>query len=383
MIAKLLLPIVLGIVLTCLYLHRYHWRHRWQKTVGWGVGVLSIYATISLSLTRDYFPDNIDHLLWYLHLLCLVVVPVVLFALCACIGRLLRRPRGGSRVGAVLATVVVAGYLYGTVIGSKEFEVVRIDYADSTVPPAFDGYRIVQVGDLHVGSYTGHRQALLRQVIDSINAEEADLVVFTGDLQNKQAEELMACRQLLSSIRAKDGVLAVLGNHDYAEYLGGDSKWKTACCEKTVQAIRDLGWDLLLNEHRVVRRGGDSIIVAGMENDGEGRFPQRGDIDKTFEGIEAGTFTIMLEHDPTSWLRKIVSHGGTRLTLSGHTHGGQLSLLGWSPASIVYKQVSGLFKEGPQTLYVTKGAGGVIPFRLGTPREIAVITLKARSANNK
>lgn len=378
MISKLLLPIVLGILFACIYLHRYCWKRRWIKAVGWFMGVLCIYATISMSLTRDYFPDNIDHMLWYLHLLCLVVVPAVLFSLCSLMGRLLKRQRGGTRTGIVLVLVFVAIYLYGTFVGSQQFEVVRISYTNKDLPAAFDGYRIVLFGDTHVGTCTGDRRQLLRQVVDSINAEQADLVVFTGDMQNKRPEEITACRQLLTQVQAKDGVYAVLGNHDYAEYQGGDAKSKVSNCARTVQAIRDLGWTLLLNEHRVLHRGADSIIIAGMENDGEGRFPQKGDIRKTFDGVGADAFTLLLEHDPTSWRRKIVPHGGAQLTLSGHTHGGQMSFFGWSPASFTYDAIGGRYDEGPQTLIVTKGAGGVIPFRFATPREIVVITLKSK-----
>ena len=377
MISKLLLPIVAAILFVCIYLHRYGWKHKWQRFLGWTLGVVCIYATLSLSLTRDYFPDNINHLVWYLHLLCLLVVPAFLYTFCAFVGRLLRRLRGGQRVGFVLAFICVAGYLYGSFVGARQFEVVQVKYAVKAVPKAFDGYRIVLFGDAHVGTYAGDRQAMLQQVVDAINAQHADMVVFTGDLQNKRSEEIDASSHLLSSVKAKDGVYAVLGNHDYAEYLGCDEKTKAASCRKTVDAIRRLGWDLLLNEHRVVRRGGDSIVVAGMENDGEGRFPQKGDIAKTFEGVGRDAFVLMLEHDPTSWLRKIVPDGRAQLTLSGHTHGGQIALFGWSPASLVYKHVNGRYEQGAQTLYVTKGAGGVIPFRLGAPCEIVVLTLRS------
>ena len=376
MIAKLLFPIVLGILLTCIYLHRYYWQRRWMKTLGWFVGVVGIYATISLSLSHDYFPDNIDYLLWYLHLLCLVIVPAVLFSLCSLIGRLLKRHRGGNRTGVILSVVFILIYLYGTFVGPQQFEVVRVSYTNKDLPAAFDGYRIVQVSDLHVGTYTGDRRQQLQEVVDSINAEKADLVVFVGDLQNKRPEEITACRQVLSQIQAKDGVLAVLGNHDYAEYQGGDAKSRAANCEKTVQTIRSLGWDLLLNEHRVLYRQGDSIVVAGMENDGVGRFPQKGDMSKTLSGVDSNAFILMLEHDPTSWRRKIVPDGRAQLTLSGHTHGGQMTFFGWSPARLTYDAVSGRFDEGRQTLFVTKGAGGVIPFRFATPREIVVITMK-------
>jgi len=377
MIARLLLPLVLIILLTAYYLDRVYWRNgkQWCRVMGWGIAVVAMYATIAQSLTRDYFPNNINALFWYLHLLCVVVVPASLFTLCLFLGRRLKRQRRGVVVGVVLAVLFAGVYLYGTFIGSQRFETVSFRYVHHAVPAAFNGYKIVQFGDAHVGSYTGQRKDLLRDAVNHINEQHADLVVFTGDLQNKGAEEIDAHRQLLSSIRAKDGVIAVLGNHDYAEYIGGSKAEKEARSALTREAIRKLGWTLLCNEHLVIHRGNDSIVIAGMENDGEGRFPCLGNIAKTLEGVSNDAFVIMLEHDPTSWRRKILPFSHAQLTLSGHTHGGQLSVLGLSPAGLKYKEYAGRYDQNQRTLYVTKGMGGVIPFRLGAPREIVTITI--------
>ena len=265
-------------------------------------------------------------------------------------------------------------FLYGTYIGFGKIEVNQLSFASKDLPKAFNGYRIVQFSDLHIGSYTGWREDILRRAVDSINAQQPDMIVFTGDLQNKTPDEITDHIALLSRLHARDGIYAVLGNHDYAEYLNGaDEATKAANCRRTREIIESIGWTLLCNDHRVIRRGNDSIIIAGMENDGEGRFPQLGDIKKTLEGCEA--FTIMLEHDPSSWQRKILPQSHAQLTLSGHTHAMQFALFGWSPVQLKGGETVGLYREGHRALYVSKGLGGVIPFRFGATGEITVITL--------
>ena len=149
---------------------------------------------------------------------------------------------------------------------------------------------------------------------------------------------------------------------------------------KTVQALRDMHIDMLMNEHRIIHRDSDSIVVAGMENWGVAkRMPRRGDVKKTLAGVNSQqAFTLMLQHDPTCWREKILPECNAQLTLSGHTHGGQFSLFGWSPAALTYKEWKGMNYEGSRALYVSTGAGSLIPFRLNQPREIVVITLKRK-----
>lgn len=268
-------------------------------------------------------------------------------------------------------------FLWGTYIGFQQLEVVHVEFSSKDLPAAFDGYRIVQFSDAHVGTYTGRRQAILKRAVDSINAQNADMVVFTGDLQNKEPDELKEHMPLLSSIKAKDGVYSVLGNHDYTMYLNTEDSYIISRNMGLIESMQmDMGWRPLLNTWWRVQRDSARIIVAGMENDGEGRYPQLGDVNAALRGVSRKEFVIMLEHDPTSWRRKILPHCHAQLTLSGHTHGGQFSLLGWSPASLAYKEVSGLYRAGDRALYVSKGLGGVIPFRFGTSGEIVVITLK-------
>ena len=314
------------------------------------------------------------------HIALLDAICLLLPLLLVCIGWAVRR-RG--RWWSVLCIIVgCAGaslYIYGRYFGSLQFEVRRVEFASADLPAAFDGYRIVQFSDAHLGSFAGNRQSYIRRVVDSINAQHPDVVVFTGDLQNFCFEEVEPHRQQLSRIEAADGVYSVLGNHDYADYLLTDDPAEVGRqLDGSADVHRQLGWTLLRNSWRRVQRDGASVIIAGMENDGESRFPKLGDHEKALCGIGRDAFVVMLEHDPTSWQRRILPHTHVQLTLSGHTHGGQFSLFGWSPAQLRYKQSCGMYYAGDRAIYVSKGLGGAIPWRVGMPGEIVVITLKTK-----
>jgi predicted MPP superfamily phosphohydrolase len=291
-----------------------------------------------------------------------------------------RRP-GRLWLRCLALAALLAGwyiFLYGSFVGIRHIEVHQVDYASKDLPEAFDGYRIVHISDAHLGSFNGWRRQILADAVDSINALKADLVVFTGDLQNKVPDEIESNMSLLRRIKATDGVVSVLGNHDYTAYSDRDEFHKSADQGRTCSAEQDMGWFLLTNGYHRIRRGSQCIYIAGMQNDGEGRFPQLGDIAYSLIGLNRQSFVVMLEHDPTSWRRKILPHSHCQLTLSGHTHGGQFSLFGWSPASLTYREYAGMHYAGHRAMYVSTGLGAVIPIRFGVPPEIAVITLKAK-----
>jgi hypothetical protein len=309
----------------------------------------------------------------------LVVVPLLLSLLCRWL-----MPRQHWRKGAIASTLIVwILVLYGHLVGYQQLDVCRYDFASADLPQPFDGYRVVQFSDAHVGTMTGSRQWLLQRAVDSINALKPDLIVFTGDMQNISPDELAPHIATLRQLKAKDGVFAVLGNHDYAVYQNVPQDVKDSNCRQTIAAIRKMGFDLLLNEHRVIRRDSDSIVIAGMENWGTTkRMPRKGDVKKTLAGIATPNphhpFILMLQHDPTAWRAKILPECHAQLTLSGHTHGGQFQLLGWSPASLSYAEWGGWAYERDRALYVSTGLGALIPFRLGMPGEIVAITLKVK-----
>ncbi len=312
-----------------------------------------------------------------------VVAPLVFVLLCRWLA-----PRRWWRRMALASVLIIWGLVYyGCYIGFEKLEVSHIEYASADLPKAFDGYRIVQFSDAHIGTYTGSRKWLLQRTIDSINAQHADVIVFTGDLQNLHPDELRQHLSVLRQLKAKDGVFSILGNHDYPTYLDCDEATKAECIKQTVQLERQMGWNLLLNEHRIIRRDSDSIVIAGMENWGTlKRMPRRGDVKKTLDGLDTQhpttdthhPFIVMLQHDPTAWREKILPECHAQLTLSGHTHGGQFSFLGWTPASLTYNEWGGMVYDGSRAMHVSTGVGGLIPFRLNMPGEIAVITLKTK-----
>ena len=195
---------------------------------------------------------------------------------------------------------------------------------------------------------------------------------------NHQSIELDGFQRDLSKLSAPDGVYAVMGNHDYSMYIKYPSeKEREADVEELHRRIRSYGWTLLLNEHRVLRRGTDSLIIAGVENDGLPPWPALGDLPKTMKGLKRSCFTVLMSHDPTHWRRAILPRTSIQLTLSGHTHAGQFKVFGWSPVSYVYREWSGAYAEGNQVLNVSDGIGAVMfPFRFGAWPEVNVITLR-------
>jgi hypothetical protein len=310
-------------------------------------------------------------------LMVLVVVPLGLALLFRYI--LPRKVWRRTTIACTIIIWVLTGY--GFLFGFQQFEVRHVEFASADLPEVFDGYRIVHFSDAHVGSMTGSRQWMLQRAIDSINAQHADAIVFTGDMQNVWPDELPQQASYFRQLKAKDGVFAVLGNHDYAVYQDCDEAEKTTNCGKTVKALCDMGFDLLLNEHRIVRRDSDSIVIAGMENWGtKKRMPRKGDVIKTLTGvtISPSPFIVMLQHDPSCWREKILPECNAQLTLSGHTHGGQISLFGWSPVAMSYSEWGGMTYEGARAIFVSTGLGALIPFRFGIPGEIVVITLKKK-----
>ena len=313
-----------------------------------------------------------------LYLLIGVLAPLVLLLCCWGIGALLRKRKAGLRLGVAVGAVAMLAAPYGFTYGISQVKVRHVTLAFDDLPEAFDGYRILHIGDLHVGTYQGWRAPILKTVVDSAMAQQVDMIAFTGDLQNKTPDEIKPHLKQLQRLKAKDGICSVMGNHDYPLYVDDDDLHKAYNLAQTMNTEEDMGWSLLNNTWRRIRRGEERIYIAGMENDGEGRFPQLGNITSALTELSRKDFVVMLEHDPTSWRRKILTHSHCQLTLSGHTHGGQFSLFGWSPAALSFREHSGMYYAGDRAINVTSGLGGVVPFRFGTPPEIVVITLKKK-----
>lgn len=269
------------------------------------------------------------------------------------------------------------GWGYGTLVERNRFKVKRAEIVSQRLPSSFDGYRIVHISDLHLLSFASRERALTR-AIEKINSLDADLIAFTGDLVTLGPEELNGLQEILSSAKAKDGVYAVLGNHDYSEYRRHDSQQaKREALEELKRRIEQMGWRLLLNENKTISRGEDKISILGVENiSGNRSFRTYGDFEKALAGAD-GAYQILLSHDPTHWRAEVLQKSDVDLTLSGHTHAMQLSLLGWSPSSLMYDEYRGLYHEGEQYLYVNTGLGQTaVNARFGVAPEITLITLK-------
>ena len=250
-----------------------------------------------------------------------------------------------------------------------------VEYHSTNLPKGFDGYRILQLSDIHIGSWQGNPEAI-RQLVNLVNEQKADLIVFTGDLVNQQSHELDSFKEILSQLHAPGGVYSVLGNHDYGTYYRWHSrKEEVANLEYLIEQQKDMGWKILNNEHTIIHHKGDSIALIGVENDGEPPFSQFADFPKAIQGTE-GMFRILLSHNPTHWRREVLPDSDIELTLSGHTHAMQMEMLGHSLASLIYPEWSGMYYEGKRALYVNVGIGYVgLPFRFGAWPEITIIKL--------
>lgn len=264
--------------------------------------------------------------------------------------------------------VVIA---YGSVVDRNRFEIKEVSLEYPDLPESFDGYRIIHISDLHARSYA-KRTARLERAAQIINGLDADLIAFTGDLISLVPDEIDPIAASLSTLKAKDGVVSVLGNHDYGTYADTSG----VLVDDLIAKEREMGWELLLNEHKVLHRGADSIVVIGVENTSVSHFfPSNGDLTKASEGTD-GAFRIVLTHDPMHWESEILGQDYA-LTLSGHTHAMQLSIFGWSPSSLMFRHSDGLYTEDSQHLYINVGLGETLfPARIGARPEITVITLE-------
>lgn len=311
-------------------------------------------------------------------------VPKAVFAIIDGIGHLLRHKtvvRLTRIIAMAIAGTTVLVLLTGYCWGRNHFVTRQQTFTFDNLPPAFDGYRIAFFSDMHIGTFRQGNEKDIQTIVELINAQKVDAIMFGGDLVNYQSAELTGFEPILSSLKAKDGVFSVMGNHDYSIYKRYNTQEEQKAEIKRFRKIqKDMGWKLLLNEHQFVRRGKDSIAVIGVENEGRPPFPSLGDLPKAIKGIKEGTFCILLSHDPTHWRREVVPKTDISLTLSGHTHAGQFKVFGWSPVKPVYDEWSGTYIKGSQILNISEGIGAVMfPFRFGAWPEVNVITLRKGS----
>ena len=385
MLLRILLPLLLLLSLPAWGIDMCVLRKRfgaWVRRCFYLPNVAMAVWLVALAVNESYSPAA-DHAkgLALTVALC-IIVPETLWALFALFGSLLRRfgrVRAALNItGGVLALALLSTLLFGFLRGYKKIHSTQVSFSSPSIPAAFDGYRIVQLSDLHLGTIHGQPE-LARRIVDSVNAQRPDLIAFTGDLVNYNAAELTEFEAILSRLRATDGVVSVMGNHDYMLYYAWPSdQARQANVRQLQDRQRAMGWRLLLNENHVIRRGADSIAVVGVENDGRPPFPSRGDLVKAHAGLGSSCFKVLLSHDPTHWRRRVLPETDIPLMLAGHTHGMQFKIGSFSPAAWFYPEWGGIYREGDRALHVSLGTGEVLlPFRLGAWPEINVITLRS------
>ena len=270
---------------------------------------------------------------------------------------------------------VMGWFAFGFIEGWKRLELKHITFTSPDLPPYFDGYRLVQITDFHLGSFPPGND-FVQKVVDATNNEEPDMILFTGDLVNNQASEVEPYLDTLGQLHASDGIYSIWGNHDYCEYGNNHSIGALKRNRRMLYGYQEsLGWHQLMNEHHVVSHGMASIAVIGVENPGQPPFTNRSNLKKAMKGVDPDMFKILLSHDPHHWRREVVGKK-IQLTLAGHTHAGQLKIGKWTPARMAFKEWGGAYRIGEQMLYVSSGIGGSFPFRLGAWPELTVITLK-------
>ena len=281
----------------------------------------------------------------------------------------------------VISTFIVVYLLVSAFITPRNFEVTYAEIPIEGLPSVFDDFKIVQLSDIHLGSWNGDFEKI-NPIIELVNHQNADMIVFTGDMVNNFATETYGWDSSFLELKAKYAKLAVLGNHDYGDYTHWKSEFdRHENKRKIMLAIERFGFRLLLNENVVVRKDSDSIFIAGVENWGKTTEYRYSNLDNAIAGIPDSVNFILLSHDPNHWDAEVLGKEKIALTLSGHTHAAQtgIKIAGklFSPAAFVFKRWAGLYQEDNQYLYVNRGVGYIgLPMLMGVRPEITVITLK-------
>lgn len=379
-------------------------RRRWSiaysavSLIFWGVLVYILFFP-----KRD-ISENIIPVMWMIYAYLTVYVPKSIFCLFSLIGKgcaVLCNKRNNIRRhhwkmgwnigGTITAVVCFVVMWYGALIGRERIAVEKVEVDFPNLPVAFNGLRIVQLSDLHVGTW-GDNPEFLERIVAQVNALNPDIVLFTGDIVNRQTSELDPFIDILGGIKVKVGVFSVLGNHDYGDYADWHSPAeKEANNRRLAEVQKQMGWRLLNNESVTLKAGNDSLVLIGVENWGDPPFKQYGSLKAAYPGegkkgsLNDGEFKILLTHNPAHWHDEVREVSNIDLTLSGHTHAMQMRLkvgrFQWSPAEWRYPEWGGLYEDTLgghlKKIYVNIGAGEVgMPFRIGADSEVTLLILR-------
>jgi hypothetical protein len=290
------------------------------------------------------------------------------------------------KAGIVAAALPISSLSFGIISGAYDYKIVRQKLYLANLPKAFEGLSLAQISDIHSGSFYD-RKAVLGGV-EILMKEKPDLIFFTGDLVNNIASEMRDYQDIFSKLKAPLGVYSVLGNHDYGDYYfgRGPSTAKSKNLADVKQTHKNMGWNLLLNEHRSIKVAGEEIGILGIENWGAGRFAKYGRMDLTVQNTDHYPVKLLLSHDPSHWRAQVLeNYPQVDAMFSGHTHGMQFGVrtkeFQWSPVEYIYKEWAGLYHEKDQQLYVNVGYGFLgYPGRVGILPEITIFELKSGAA---
>ncbi len=354
--------------------------------------LLYILLIVALALPRKEGDNNdLLRVMWMLFTFFSFYGPKFIYVIFSLLGRIPRlwhrhRLKWLGTLGAILGVVTFCSMWWGALINRFNIQVREVTVEIPDLPQALDGYTIAQFSDLHTGTY-GSDTTFTSKLVDRINSLGADLIVFTGDVVNRQTDEILPHTPTLSRLNARDGVVSILGNHDYGDYYTWpDENAKRKNLTDLIDIQGEMGWKLLNNDSYTVCPANDStamLSVIGVENIGDYPFPVYGDLGKAMSNVDDRSVKILLTHNPAHWVNDIAGHEiDIPLTLSGHTHAMQIEVAGLSPAVFRYPTWGGIYddKSNPDKhLYVNIGAGTVgLPMRIGATPEITLFTLRAK-----
>ncbi len=391
-----LIPIILAVIINAaidVYIYKKlkdTGKPRWMQNAHLGLSVLLlVYIIVAVALPRRTIDnDGLRLIMWMLFSYFTVYIPkyfaLIVAGICS-IPKLFKRKsfRHTPPVACTAGIMLFIVMWWGALVTRSQYDVKEVTLEFQNLPYQFDGYRIAQISDIHLGTY-GSDTTFISKIVDTINGLKPNLICFTGDIVNRQTDEAYPFKSVLSRLHADDGVLSILGNHDYGDYRKWDNPAQREANNRDLAVFeKDLGWNLMNNTDTLITRGENHICIIGVENWGEPPFPKYGKLTQAHHNLNDGTFKILLSHNPNHWRGEVLPKSNIDLMLAGHTHAMQMELdlfgLRLSPSKFRYNEWGGIYEENGQKLYVNIGIGEVaLPMRIGATPEITIITLKKK-----
>ena len=390
-LVAILALVIMNIIIDIFIYHKLKKANKeWLKKIHVIFSAILYFCLGYIYYASDHQITNNDMvtLMWMLFTHLSIYVPKYVFVAIDVISLLPRLWKGKqwkwlSKTGGVISFALLFTFWWSSLVTPRNFVVNKVTIESEKLPEAFDGYTIAQFSDLHSGTY-GKRTGIMENMVEEINQLKPDLITFTGDIVNRNSDELLPFINTLRKLDARDGVVSILGNHDYGDYMRWSKpKDKKKDFAQMIAIQRDsLGWVLLKNQSSFLHHGNDSILLIGTENWMHKQKVNYCRLDKSYPKDYSG-YKILLSHNPKHWDEEVVHKTDIDLTLAGHTHAMQSMItIGnkkFSPSSVRYKHWAGLAQENNQYLYVNIGIGEVgVPIRLGANPEITLLTLKKK-----